>query len=61
MVVAADNILLTLTVIAATLFLVLGGRAKGQQMRLVLGGLGVAAAMAALALLGDALLGPGSP
>jgi hypothetical protein len=57
MVVAADNIFLTLTIIAATLFLILGGRAKGQQVRLIFGGLGVAAAMVALALLGDALMG----
>jgi hypothetical protein len=57
MVVAADNIFLSITVIAAFLLLVLMGRAREQRMKMILGGLGVAAVIVALALLGDLLLG----
>lgn len=57
MVVAADNIFLSIAVVAACLFLVLMGRAKGQRVKFILGGMGVAAGMVALALIGDALLG----
>lgn len=57
MVVAADNLLLSITAIGAMLLLVLMGRAKGQRVKVVLGGLGVAAAMAAIALLADVLTG----
>jgi uncharacterized membrane protein len=57
MVVAADNIFLSITIIAAFLCLVLMGRAKGQRMKLILGGVGVAAAMVALALLAESLTG----
>lgn len=57
MVVAADNIFLSITVVAAFLCLVLMGRAKEQRMKMILGGIGVAVAMVALALLGDAVSG----
>jgi hypothetical protein len=57
MVVAADNILLGLMTAAACLAIVLVGRAHGQRMKLIWGGLGVAAAMVAVALLADALTG----
>lgn len=57
MVVAADNIFLSITVVAAFLFLVLMGRARGQRMKMVFGGIGVAAAMVACALLAEALMG----
>ncbi len=57
MVVAADNIFLSVSMIAAFLFLILMGRAKGQRMKLILGGMGVAAGMVALALIADALTG----
>ncbi len=57
MVVAADNISLSVAVIAAFLCLILMGRAEGQRMKLILGGIGVAAAMVALALLAESLAG----
>lgn len=57
MVVAADNLLLSITVVAAMLCLVLMGRAKRQRVKIILGGIGVAAAMVAAALLADALTG----
>ena len=57
MVVATDNIFLSLSVLAAFLFLVLMGRATGQRVKLIFGGVGVAAAIVALALLADALTG----
>jgi len=60
MVVAADNILLSLLVAAACLCIILMGRAKGQRVKLILGGAGLAAAMVAAALIGDAIMG-GSP
>ncbi len=60
MVVAADNILLSVLVAAACLCLVLMGRAEGQRVKLILGGAALAAAMVAAALIGDAILG-GSP
>ena len=60
MVVAADNIFLTLTIIAACLLLILGKRSGEQRMKLVFGGLGVAAGIVALALLADALMGNGA-
>lgn len=55
MVVAADNMLLGVIVAAACLCLVLMGRAGGQRTKLIWGGIAVAAGMAALALLADAL------
>lgn len=55
MVVAADNIFLTLTIVAACFLLILGKRSGEQRMKLVFGGLGVAAGIVALALLADAL------
>jgi hypothetical protein len=58
MMIGADNIFLSLSVLAVFLFLILRGRAKGQRVKLLLGGMGVAAAIVALALLGDRLLGP---
>lgn len=61
MVVAADNILLSVLVAAACLCLIFMGRAEGQRVKLILGGVGLAAAMVAAALIGDAILGGGSP
>ncbi|MGE4061822.1 MAG: hypothetical protein AB7E79_00495 [Rhodospirillaceae bacterium] len=58
MVVGAADIFLSVTVIAAFLFLVLMGRAKGERVKMIFGGLGVAAAIIALALLAEALTGP---
>lgn len=60
MVVAADNIFLTLTIVAACFLLILGKRSGEQRMKLVFGGLGVAAGIVALALLADALTGNGA-
>ena len=60
MVVAADNIFLTLTIVAACFLLLLGKRSSEQRMKLVFGGLGVAAGIVALALLADALTGNGA-
>ncbi len=57
MIIAADNIFLSVTIAAACLLLVLMGRAKGQRMKFILGGMGVAAGMVALALIGDAVIG----
>jgi len=57
MLIAADNMILSISVLAAFLFLILMGRARGQRIKLILGGIGVAAAIVALALLGDRLLG----
>jgi hypothetical protein len=57
MVVAADNIFLSVTVIAAFLCLVLMSRAKGQRMKFIFGGIGVAAAIVALALLAESFTG----
>ena len=57
MIIPADNIFLSVTVVAALLFLILMGRARGQRMKLILGGMGVAAGMVALALIADALTG----
>jgi hypothetical protein len=58
MVVAADNIFLSVTIIAAFLCLVLMGRAKRQRVKFILGGIGVAAAIVALALLAENFTGP---
>ncbi len=61
MVIAADNILLSVLAAIACLCIILIGRAKRQRLKLILGGVAVAAAMVAAALLGDAILGGGSP
>lgn len=53
MIVAADNIFLSVTIVAAFLGLILMSRAKGQRMKFILGGIGVAAAIVALALLAE--------
>lgn len=57
MMIAADNILLGFVTAAACLAIVLMGRAQGQRMKLIWGGLGVAAAITVLALLADKLMG----
>ena len=57
MTIAADNMVLSIGVLAAFLVLILMGRARGRRIKLILGGIGVAAAIVALALLGDRLLG----
>lgn len=59
MVVAADNVLLSVLAAVACLCLILLGRAKGKRVKLILGGAGLAAAMVAAALLGDAIMGAG--
>ena len=49
------NILVAVLASAACLFLVVSGAAKGNRARLIVGGLGVAALMVAIALIMDGL------
>ncbi len=50
------NILVAMLASAACLFLVISGAAKGARMRTIVGGIGVAALMVAVALIADRFL-----
>ena len=56
MLLTGNNPLFAVLVIGVILAAIIFSRGRGQRMKMVLGGIGVAAAMVGLALLADALM-----